>query len=122
MLMLATETTSMGYLKDYSVSGHLLSLALGIGFYFLMDLFLIRSLKYEGMGIVNTIASAFSVVLVVITGMILFQEKISGIQAAGIAFVLAGTVILRTHSSKSKRQPRGGRCLHLSTDDIPPRF
>ncbi len=122
LFMLITETTAMGYLKDYSVSGHILALIVGIGFYFCMDLFLLQSLRFEGMGIVNTIASSFSVVLVVITGMILFGEKISGIQIMGIIFVLSGTIILRSSNAKSQRKSRGGRCIHLTTDDIPPRF
>ena len=121
MLMLASETTAMGYLKNYSLSGHILLLATGVGFYFLMDLFLVGSLQFEEMGIVNTLSSAFSVMIVVITGVVLFHEKVSGIEMIGIALVVSGAIILRSKKSTLKQKTRGGHCLHVSAHEIPPR-
>ncbi|HVW66921.1 MAG TPA: SMR family transporter [Candidatus Peribacteraceae bacterium] len=109
-LILVMETTAMSFLKEYSETSGTVALGLGIACYMGVSLLLIRSFRYEGMGIVNVLWSAFSVIFVVAVGIFLFQETISGIETIGIAFVLSGVVLLRS------RQPqdvtRGGRCLH----------
>lgn len=118
LLILLSETTALSFLKEYSLSGSPKSLGLGLGFYLLVSIFLIRSFRYEGMGIVNVLWSAFSVILVVATGMFLFGEKIGTMEITGMMMVIAGVVVLRW--SETKKESRGGQCLHISTSDIPP--
>lgn len=118
LLILLSETTALSFLKEYSLSGSPKSLGLGLGFYLLVSIFLIRSFRYEGMGIVNVLWSAFSVILVVATGMFLFGEKIGTMEILGMMMVIAGVVILRW--SETKKESRGGQCLHIASSDIPP--
>lgn len=109
-LILLTETTAMSFLKEYSETSSTLALLIGIACYMVVSLLLIRSFRYEGMGIVNVLWSAFSVIFVVAVGIFLFGETISKIEAVGIAFVLSGVVLLR--SRQPQKITRGGRCLH----------
>lgn len=118
LLILLSETTALSFLKEYSLSGSLKSLGLGLGFYLLVSIFLIRSFRYEGMGIVNVLWSAFSVILVVATGMFLFGEKVGTMEITGMMMVIAGVIILRW--SETKKESRGGQCLHIASADIPP--
>ena len=118
LLILISETTALSFLKEYSMSGSLISLGLGFGFYILVSMFLTRSFRYEGMGIVNVLWSAFSVIVVVATGILIFGEKIGTMEVVGMMMVIAGVVVLRW--SDTKKESRGGQCLHISASDFPP--
>lgn len=117
-LILISETAALSSLNEYSTSGNMLFLVGGLFGYLMVSTFLIHSYDYEGMGIVNVLWSAFSVLFVVLAGMFFFGEHVTTVQWCGTAMVIAGVVILRL-PVKKKQKSHGGRCLHLSSDDVP---
>lgn len=116
LLILLAETTALSLLKQYSLSQNVVYLLGGLACYTLVSLFLVQSFRYEGMGIVNVLWSAFSVILVVAAGIVFFGESISKIESLGIAMVIIGVGILRLPVSK---KVRGGQCLHVVSSDVP---
>ena len=115
-LILLIETAAMSFLREYAFSGDRAYLLSGLLCYVLVSALLVQSFRYEGMGIVNTLWSAFSVIFVVVTGMVLFGERITVIEMTGITFSTIGVVIVRHHTGKKKM--RGGRCLHVAAADF----
>jgi len=116
-LILLSETAALSFLNQYATAGHPLFLACGLIGYLLVSTFLIHSYHYEGMGIVNVLWSAFSVLFVVITGMMFFGEQVTASEWCGTAMVMAGVIILKLPVKKKAK--RGGQCLHLSSGDVP---
>ena len=86
-------------LKKFSLSSNYLYFALGIIFYALVSFFLVKSFKYEGMGLVNVLWSAFSVILVVGVGALYFKESITAVEMAAMFMIFAGVVVLKFHSA-----------------------
>jgi multidrug transporter EmrE-like cation transporter len=50
------------------------------------------SYKYKGMGLVNVLWSGLSVLVIVSTGMLFFNEKITRLDWLGIALIIGGMV------------------------------
>jgi len=117
LMILLSETAALTFLKEYSLAGNPLSLIAAFGCYFLVNIFLIESFRYEGMGIVNVLWSAFSVILVFVTGMIFFAETITLSDAAGVGFIIVGIVLLR--SCHAKVEKRGRQYSHMSAGHHP---
>ncbi len=115
--ILISETSAMSLLKEYSLSGSVFALSAGLACYFLVCIFFELSLKFEGMGMVNILWSAFSVIFVVTTGVLLFGEEITKMQMLGIGFVITGVVFLR--SGDSKKSVPGGQCIHVAAASVP---
>lgn len=117
LFILLSETTALSLFKQYSLSQNIAYLIAGLACYAFVSLFLVKSFRYEGMGIVNVLWSAFSVIFVVIAGIVLFGESINKIEAVGIAMVIIGVCILRIPLAP---KVRGGQCLHAVASDVPP--
>lgn len=94
-LILLCETAAITLLKTYSQSSHLHHLLFGLLFYGGVSLFLIQSFRYETIGIVNVIWSAFSVLFVASVGVLKFHERISCKEVLGMILAVAGIAILR---------------------------
>jgi len=94
-IILLSETLAMSFLKEYSLVRRVPYFLLGLVFYATVALCLIRSFHYEGMGMVNVIWSAFSVVFVESVAVYKFHERITHTQILGILFSLGGVMILR---------------------------
>ncbi len=99
MLILVSETTALSFLKKFSVSSNYAYFALGVLFYILVSLFLVKSFKYEGMGIVNVLWSAFSVIFVVSVGVLFFKESITYVEMGAMLMILGGVVVLKLHAA-----------------------
>ena len=93
--ILLSETAALSFLKEYSLSGSTTHLLLGLVFYSLVSFFLIQSFRYETIGIVNVLWSAFSVILVAATGVLIFGERLNLAQILGMGMVLVGVAVLR---------------------------
>ncbi|HVW66922.1 MAG TPA: SMR family transporter [Candidatus Peribacteraceae bacterium] len=93
-LILLTETLAICFLKQYYLSHRLRFVALGCLFYLGVSLLLVQTFQYDGMGIVNVLWSAFSVILVVCAGHFGFHEKVTHREIVGIALVLIGVAFL----------------------------
>lgn len=115
--ILCAETTALTLLRQYSISGYIPFLLGGFLGYVLVSTMLIQSYRYEGMGVVNVLWSAFSVLFVILAGVLFFDEQVTVPQLWGTGMVIFGVVILRLPIRKSVI--RGGQCLHISASDIP---
>lgn len=94
-LILTCETTAISCLKEYAESSKWWYFLLGVLFYAFVSLFLVRSFAFEGMGIVNAIWSAFSVVFVAGVGALKFHERITKHEVCGMILAISGIIILR---------------------------
>jgi multidrug transporter EmrE-like cation transporter len=95
LCILLSETTALSFLKKFAQSSQYQYLALGLLFYVLVSLFLVKSFQYENMGIVNVLWSAFSVILVLSVGVLYFKEAISYAEIGAMVLILSGVVILK---------------------------
>jgi small multidrug resistance pump len=95
LCILLSETTAIALLKKFSTTHSTQHLVLGLLFYTLVALFLVKSFKYEGMGLVNVLWSAFSVIMVVSVGVLYFKESVTMVEMSAMGMILLGVVILR---------------------------
>jgi len=93
--ILISETIALSFLKEYSVNPNLLFYFLGLLFYCLVTILLVKSFKYEGVGVVNVLWSAFSIMFVVGAGVLIFKEKIHLVELLGVIMVLGGVSLIR---------------------------
>ena len=93
--ILLAETIALSFLKEYSVSANFLFYLLGLLFYVGVTVLLVQSFKYEGMGVVNVLWSAFPIMFVLIAGIIIFKEKIHLVELLGVIMVLGGVSLIR---------------------------
>lgn len=119
-LILTSETAAISLLKEFSISNSVLYLYGGLALYGLVATFLVQSFKYEGMGIVNILWSAFSVVAVVVTGVALFGETVTTSDVIGMSMVMTGVLVLRI--GEAKRKARGAGCMHVVPSALPRTF
>ena len=82
----------------------------------LVSFFLVQSFHYTGMGVVNVLWSAFSIILVVTTGVVFFGEHVSVSEIIGVLFVIVGVICVRWREMTSGM--KGGRCLHIIASDL----
>jgi multidrug transporter EmrE-like cation transporter len=94
-IILLCETTAIGFLKKYSQVHHLSYLLLGLLCYGAVSLTLVQSFGLEGMGMVNVLWSALSVIFVESVGVFEFHERVTHRQMVGMVFAIAGIAILR---------------------------
>jgi len=104
--ILIAETTGLAMLKEHALTGNMLHLAAGLGLYFVINILVAISMKYEDMGIINILWSSFSVILVVVTGMVFFEETLDVKHVIGIAFVIAGVITVKHREFKAKKHAR----------------
>ncbi len=96
--ILACETTAIGFLKEYHETRKRRYFLIGLIFYVGVSFFLIKSFVYEGMGVVNVIWSAFSVIFVTTIGVVEFRERTSFMEIVGMILAVAGICVLRLHA------------------------
>lgn len=94
-IILLSETIAISFLKEYSVVHQRMYAVLGMLCYTIVSFLLVRSFHYEGMGMVNVLWSAFSVLFVESVGVFKFHERITHTQVIGIACALTGIAIVR---------------------------
>lgn len=97
VLILISETAAITFLKEFSLNPVWYYFLIGMVFYTMVAFFLTKSFNYEGMGIVNTLWSAFSVLLVVLVGYFYFNEQVNLAQIGGMSSVVTGITILRLY-------------------------
>lgn len=95
LLILISETTALSFLKKFSADSNYLYFGLAIFFYTLVSIFLVKTFKYEGMGLVNVLWSAFSVIFVVTAGVLFFKEHFTYVEAFAMLMIVSGVVVLK---------------------------
>jgi len=93
--ILISETIALTFLKEYAVNANLIFYFCGLFFYAVVTMLLVQSFKYEGMGVVNVLWSAFSIMFVVATGIFFFKEKVHLLELLGVVLVLCGVSLIR---------------------------
>ncbi len=94
-IIVLCETTAISFLKEYSQVRQRFYFLLGLLFYGAVSFSLVQSFRYEGMGMVNVLWSACSVIFVQSVGVFKFHERITHTQIFGIVFAIAGIALLR---------------------------
>ncbi len=94
LLIILSEAIGMSFLKKYYLTKRLSFLALGLLGYACISLLLVESYKYEGIGIVNVLWSAISVLLITFIGHFCFKEVITRREVSGMSLVIVGVVLL----------------------------
>jgi multidrug transporter EmrE-like cation transporter len=84
--------------KKYILTNHWFFLVASMTCFAFVAFFFIQMIRYEGMGIANTIWAATSVVGGVVVGFFIFHEKITSFQFLGIFLSLLGIVLLQWHT------------------------
>ncbi|MFA4814614.1 MAG: SMR family transporter [Candidatus Gracilibacteria bacterium] len=98
-LILISETIALSFFKRFSMESNYLYFAIGMFFYLFVSIFLVKSFKYEGMGIVNVLWSAFSVIFVVSAGILFFRETFTHVEMFAMVMIMCGVVVLRLHTA-----------------------
>lgn len=93
--ILLTETVALSFLREYSLTANLVFYFLGVLFYVFVTMLLVKSFRYEGMGVVNVLWSAFSIMFVVAAGILFFKEKVHLLELLGVFLVLCGVSLIR---------------------------
>ncbi len=94
LFIILSEAIGMSFLKKYYLTKRIVYLLLGFLGYASISFFLVQSYKYEGIGIVNVLWSAISVLLITFIGHFCFKELITRREMAGMGLVIAGVAIL----------------------------
>ena len=97
VLITMCEAIAQSCLKKYNLDKNHKYFALALLFYFFVILLLCKSYNYETMGLVNLCWSAFSIVLVIISGIILFHEKITYVDVIGVFIIIFGLYLIFVH-------------------------
>ncbi len=63
-------------------------------FYSVICFLLLQSYKYKGMGMVNVIWSGLSILIVLSSGVVFFEEKITTMDKIGVLFVIFGIFLI----------------------------
>ncbi len=63
---------------------------IGVLFYAVVCLLLVMSYKFSGMGLVNILWSGISVLTILTTGILFFDETVTRMDWAGVVLILAG--------------------------------
>lgn len=73
---------------------------LGILSYVAVCVLLMKSYSFKGMGIINGLWSGFSCILVLLTGIVFFEESCHTHDMIGMIFILGGVVLITSQSSE----------------------
>lgn len=93
ILIAIAECVGQSCLRSFYNNPNRIGLVLlGVLFYSIVCVLLVMSYKYKGMGLVNVLWSGLSVLVIVSTGMLFFNEKITRLDWLGIALIIGGMV------------------------------
>lgn len=81
--------------KKYVLTDNWIFLVASIISFIFVSLFFVQMMRYEGMGIANTIWAVVSLLGSIAIGLLIFHEKISSFQFWGIFFCLIGIILIQ---------------------------
>lgn len=90
MLIVLCETTAQYHLKKSKLLNSYLCLLVGILLYAVICLLLLQCYKYKDMGITNFVWSIISIISILITGYLVFGEKITKYDMMGLILCIVG--------------------------------
>jgi multidrug transporter EmrE-like cation transporter len=95
-LVILFEAIALSSLKRYSLdpTQYRYFIFTAIVYGLLVPYLVYRLLTYEGIGLVNFIWNIFSSITVLLIGIYIFREQVTGVQSLGIALGLVGIVLI----------------------------
>lgn len=95
-VMASIDAVVLSWFKSYSMGTITWRsiLPLGMVLYSIQPLIFLQSLQYESMTVMNILWDIVSDVIVTVTGLFYFKEKISSIKMVGLAFAFTAIVLL----------------------------
>jgi multidrug transporter EmrE-like cation transporter len=88
-----SECIGQSCLKKYNLDPEKTYLYIsGVIFYSIVCALLVMSYKYKGMGLINVLWSGLSVLVIVSTGILFFNESITFLDKVGILLIITGIV------------------------------
>jgi multidrug transporter EmrE-like cation transporter len=94
LLITVCEAIAQSCLKQYNLIKNINYFIIGCLFYFFVILLLCKSYNYESMGKVNLCWSVFSIIFVIMMGVIFFHEKLLLIDILGIFITIVGLYLI----------------------------
>lgn len=92
--ILACEALAFYLLKRHAMSGSAAPFVAAVALYGVVCFLLARTFAYKDIGVVNVLWSVFSIVAIILVGMLAFHESLTWKEAAGVGFALVGVVLL----------------------------
>lgn len=95
-LMAFIDTAVLSGLKKYSTGDNTYRLAVPLGMliYSLQPLLFLQSLHYESLTVMNILWDILSDLLVTLTGLFYFKERLTTLKMLGLSFAFTGIVLL----------------------------
>ena len=91
----ALEVVADILFKKWSLAGKSLFLALGLALYFAGTIVWAYSLKYEYLSKAITVFTVLNLILVVLAGVLLFNEQLSLLNKIGILLGIASVILMQ---------------------------
>lgn len=88
------ECTAWFFLKKNYLTNNKTYLLLYLMLYMIIPFFLIKTLKYEGIGVVNMLWNIISTIVVILIGYYVFSERINHLQYLGIGLGFLSIILI----------------------------
>lgn len=98
LLVACLEALAQSTIYYSNVSKNYLYLIVGIALYVCVAFAIYNAYDYKGVGMVNAIWSAISIILLVMIGIMVFKEKITIQEYVGILFIIMGIFLTKRFS------------------------
>lgn len=93
LFVASCEALAQSTIYYSNVSKNNIYLMLGIILYIFVAFAIYQAYNYKGVGMVNAIWSAISIILLIMIGLFIFNENISTQEYVGIIFIILGIVL-----------------------------
>lgn len=90
LLIVFFETIAQACLKKSKLDKNKFYICISVISYFIICLLLIYSYDYNTMGRINLLWSCFSIIIILLTGTILYHEKIYWYDLIGLSLIISG--------------------------------
>ncbi len=108
ILIVAAESSAMFSLKKSTQTSPSMYYAMGVLFYALVCVLLRESFKYDKIGVINGLWSAFSVISAILVGKVFYGEDLSRMEALAIAMATVAAIILSQHTESEQAKTVSG--------------
>ncbi len=98
ILIVAAESSAMFSIKKSLQTSPSMYYAMGVLFYSLVCVLLRESFKYDKIGVINGLWSAFSVISAIMVGKVFYGEDLTRMEALAIAMATVAAIILAQHT------------------------
>lgn len=94
VMITTVEIVGILIAKKWNLNNNPIYLLTAVSLFGLVGFLFARSLKYEGMAIMNILWISFSVIVITFVGYFVFKENISLAQSVGIGIIVIGLFLV----------------------------